>query len=90
MPKLPASAGDELLLLCAGLGHDKIAQALLDKGVDVNAKGIKQRTSLMAAAAFNKPELVSLLLKNGADINAQDEDGLTAIQVAENKDNHET
>lgn len=89
MSGLPAPVGDELLLLCAGLGHEKIARALLDKGINVNAKGIKQRTSLMAAAAFDKPDMVRLLLEYGADLDAKDEDGLSAIQVAENKGNHE-
>ena len=89
LPELPAESGDELLLLAAGLGHKKIAIALLDKGISVNARGIKDRTPLMAAAAFNKPELVKLLLDKGADATASDDDGFTALQVAENKGNTE-
>jgi uncharacterized protein len=89
IPKLPANAGDELLLLCAGLGYEDIARALLDKGVNVNARGIKQRTTLMAAAAFNKPNMIKLLLEHGADVNASDEEGITALQVAQNNSNHE-
>ena len=89
MTDLPSATGDELLLLCAGLGHQEIASALLDKGVNVNARGIKERTALMAAAAFNKPELVKLLLEKGADLDASDEGGTTALKVAQNKGNNE-
>ncbi|WP_455201553.1 ankyrin repeat domain-containing protein [Kaarinaea lacus] len=89
MPDLPAQTGDELLLLCAGLGHQEIAKALLDKGVNVNARGVKERTPLMAAAAFNQPEMVKLLLERGADLNASDDEGTTALTVAQNKGNHE-
>ncbi|MCI0506385.1 MAG: ankyrin repeat domain-containing protein [Gammaproteobacteria bacterium] len=89
IPELPAETGNELLLLAAGLGHEKIAAALLNKGISVNARGIKGRTPLMAAAAFNKPELVKLLLANSADAAISDEEGVTALQVAENKGNQE-
>jgi hypothetical protein len=70
-------------MLAAGLGHQQIAEALLKKGVSPNARGIKQRTALMAAVAFEKTELVKLLLENGADINASDDEGISAITVAE-------
>ncbi|MGD8569498.1 MAG: ankyrin repeat domain-containing protein [Gammaproteobacteria bacterium] len=85
MPELPPDVGNELLMLAAGLGHQQIATALLKKGVSPNATGIKQRSALMAAVAFDKVELVKLLLERGADINARDEDGATALQVAEDK-----
>ncbi|HEX23139.1 MAG TPA: ankyrin repeat domain-containing protein, partial [Chromatiales bacterium] len=51
--------------------------------------GLKQRTALMAAAAFNQPEVVRLLLKRDADPKARDEDGETALSVAEDKGNKE-
>ncbi|WP_455365703.1 ankyrin repeat domain-containing protein [Kaarinaea lacus] len=89
LPELPAEAGSELLLLAAGLGHEKIASALLNKGISVNTRGLKDRTPLMAAAAFNKPQLVKLLLDKGADVSLSDDEGITALQVAENKGNQE-
>ena len=89
MPELPSAVGNELLLLAAGLGHREIADALLKKGVNVNARGIKDRTPIMAAAAFNKIELVRLLIEHGADVSVSDEEGATALKVAENKGNHE-
>lgn len=89
MPELSAPVGNELLLLSAGLGHEKIAAALIKKGVDVDARGVKSRTPLMAAAAFNKIELIKILLENGADPMVVDEDETTALQVAVNKGNQE-
>jgi len=89
LPELPADSGNELLLLAAGLGHQKIAVALIEKGISVNARGLKDRTPLMAAAAFNRQELVKLLLEKGADVTASDDEGITALQVAESKGNQE-
>jgi len=89
MKELPSEAGNELLLLAAGLGHEKIAKSLLDRGIDPNARGIKDRTPLMAAAAFDKIKLVKLLLASGADPAAKDEEGVNALQVAMNKGNPE-
>lgn len=89
MKELTPTTGDELLLLSAGLGHREIAEALLAKGIDPNARGIKDRTPLMAAAAFDKIELVKLLVENGADPKLTDEEGVTALQVAINKGHQE-
>ncbi|NOZ53068.1 MAG: ankyrin repeat domain-containing protein [Gammaproteobacteria bacterium] len=87
--QLPKQHGEELLLLAAGLGHIDIAKSLLAKGTSVNATGIKQRSALMAAAAFNKIKMVKLLLQHHADIHAKDSNGTTALQVAIKKGNNE-
>ena len=89
MKVIPPEVGNELLLLAAGLGHEKIAKKLLDRGIDPNARGVKDRTPLMAAAAFDKINLVKLLLANGANPKLTDEEGTTALQVATNKGNPE-
>ena len=88
-PPLDKQDGEELLLLASGLGHTEVVAALLDHGVDVNGRGLKQRTALMAAAAFNQPEVARLLLKRGADPAARDEDGESPLSVAEDKGNEE-
>jgi len=87
--EIPKPHSDELLLLAAGLGHIDIATLLLAKGANANARGIKQRTPLMAASAFNKIKMVALLLEHQADITANDADGVTALEVATNKGNSE-
>lgn len=81
--------GEELLLLAAGLGHSEIVHAMIEAGVDANGRGLKRRTALMAAAAFDRPEVVSVLLENGANPEAQDEDGNTATDVAREKGNED-
>lgn len=89
MPPLEKQDGEELLLLVAGLGHGNILDALIAHGVDVNGRGLKSRTALMAAAAFNQAEVVRRLLKQGADAGLTDDDGMTALRVAEDKGNDE-
>jgi hypothetical protein len=81
--------GEELLMLAAGLGHAEIVGALIDHGVDINGRGLKQRTALMAAAAFNKPDVVRMLLARSADASVTDEDGNTALAVARDRGNDE-
>lgn len=89
VPQLDKADGEELLMLAAGLGLVDIAKYLLEKGVSPNARGVKKRTALMAAVAFEKTSIVKLLLDYSANLDLEDDDGLTAIQVAENKSNDE-
>ncbi len=58
-------------VVITGTPHD--VQAAIDKGADVNAQNSAGETPLIAAAAFNKnPEVITTLLKAGADIEARD------------------
>lgn len=79
--------GEELLMLAAGLGHVDIVRLMIESGINANGRGLKQRTPLMAAAAFDRPEVVKALLAKGADPAARDEDGNTALAVARDKGN---
>lgn len=87
--KLDKQDGEELLLLASGLGHNDIVSTMIDSGINANARGLKQRTALMAAAAFNRPGIVKILLAKGANPDAKDKDGNTAYDVAKNKGNEE-
>lgn len=82
--------GEELLLLASGLGHNDIISEMIDFGISANARGLKQRTALMAAAAFDKADTVKILLEKGANPDARDEDGNTAYDVANDRGSDET
>ena len=62
---------------------------MIDFGISANARGLKQRTALMAAVNFNRPEVVKVLLAKGADTDAKDVDGNTALSVAREKGHSE-
>jgi ankyrin repeat protein len=73
---------DELMMIACGLGHLDVTKALFDHGVDINARGIKERTAIMAAAAFNKVKVTQWLLEHGADAKLKDADGFDAFDIA--------
>ncbi len=51
-------------------------------GTDVNEKS-NGMTPLMIAARYNKIEIIKFLLSNGAQLDAKDEKGFTALKYAE-------
>lgn len=82
--KSHSSDGWTPLHLAAFFGHPELANALLDRGADVNARSTNamENTPLHAAAAGGRTDLVELLLKRGADVNATQEGGWTALHSA--------
>jgi ankyrin repeat protein len=60
----------------------EMVKLLLKRGVNPNIPSLKS-TPLMEAAGSADLELVKLLLDAGAELNAQDESGRTALDVAE-------
>ena len=61
---------------------------LLDSGADVNAVSQLGRTPLIiAAAAHDSGDVVRLLLSKGANVNASDTTGITALIAAASADN---
>lgn len=64
-------------------GRFRAAEALVRAGADVNLRvGAAQYTPLMLAVAGGSVDTVELLLKHGADIDAQNAGGLTALMIA--------
>jgi uncharacterized protein len=84
-PQLAKQDGEELMMLAAGLGHVEVVTLMAQFGVDVNGRGLKQRTPLMAAAAFDRDDVANVLLEQGADLHIEDEDGNTALAVAQER-----
>lgn len=64
--------GETALMTVARTGSVAAARVLLDAGADVNAKeSWGGQSALMWAAAQLQPEMVSLLIERGADVDAQ-------------------
>lgn len=68
-------------------GHLKVAETLLDHGVDANRRAKKGETALIVAAEKLADEewaikAIKLLVKYGADPNIQDNEGSTALMKA--------
>jgi outer membrane protein assembly factor BamB len=68
----PASEANEALWDAARSGDTARVAALLDKGVDVNAKARYGATALFFAADQGRLETVKLLVARGAEINLED------------------
>ena len=64
-------------------GHLEISQFLLDKGAVVDAPSPNETTPLMMAIRAGNIQLVRLLLDRGADIRIRNQQGYSAIDVAE-------
>jgi ankyrin repeat protein len=64
-------------------GHLDIALFLLDKGAVVDAPSPNETTPLMMAIRAGNIQLVRLLLDRGADIRIRNQQGYSAIDVAE-------
>mgnify|MGYP000480537135 FL=1 len=64
-------------------GHKEIAELLIAKGADVNAKNSVGQTPLQFAAGYGHKEIAELLIDNGADVNVKDDDGETPLDFAD-------
>lgn len=66
-----------------------IAEGLIERKADLNAKSKAGVTALMIAAANNNPPMIGLLIDAGADVNAKDNQGKTAADIAQANGNAE-
>ena len=71
------------LLRAAASGDLNRLRALLAQGIPINSTNASNQTALMLAVAFKQIEIVKYLVATGADVDIQDELGLTAIDWAQ-------
>ena len=78
--------GNPLLTAAVAKNHLLVAQALISARADVNAKSTCRQhpgyTALHFAACSHFPEYISLLVQNGAKINARNDQGQTPYELA--------
>ncbi|MCD6013184.1 MAG: putative multiple ankyrin repeat single kh domain protein [Flavipsychrobacter sp.] len=82
-PKSPKGR-TPLMVACAYYSGKSICNMLIDRGADVNVAAQDCSTPLMVAAQSAKLDVVELLLKKGANPNAKDASGKTALEYAKN------
>jgi ankyrin repeat protein len=71
-------------LLCASRSSESSAamQMLLDHDANIHVRNKKGQTPLHLSSRYNSSSIVSLLLKSGAEVDAQDHDNMTALLCA--------
>ena len=79
----------EDLINAADRGDVAVVQALLAKGVKVNAKAENGHTALMAASFHGHRALVQALLDKKAEVNAKMNNGWTALILASQEGHRE-
>lgn len=67
------------LMYAAYIGHDNIANLLLEAGVNVNATTAKGLSPLMLAASCGNESIAYFLLQQGAELEMKDYRGWTAL-----------
>jgi len=71
-PDSPNPEGETALMLVARTGNLEAAETLIEAGAAINAtEGWGGQTALMWAVAQQQPEMVRLLLANGAEVDAR-------------------
>lgn len=100
LPELKNSVGYTPMLAVSGLGSSTIdirarfrieangietAQLLLAAGADINAGDATGRRPVHGAALWGWNEFIKFAVANGADVNAADNGGFTALDVAMGK-----
>ena len=61
----------------------EVAELLIEKGADIDAKDKTGSTALMWAARDNSLEMVKLLIEKGADVMLENNEGNTALICAQ-------
>ncbi|XP_067653188.1 serine/threonine-protein phosphatase 6 regulatory ankyrin repeat subunit A-like [Haliotis asinina] len=75
--------GDNILYWACRGGNVKIVNHILMQNiVDINSKGDEEMTAVLSVVSHGKYEAFNILVKNGADLSAIDEDGDNILHLA--------
>ena len=74
--------GNTALHIAAEQGFADMAELLLNNNADLEIKGLNHYTPLLYAVSNFNNEMVLLLLRHGANVNCQDDNGNSAILTA--------
>jgi ankyrin repeat protein len=77
-----------LLLACSYKDNDEMIELLLSKGADPNVRGPNGESPLGLAAKYSL-KTVQMLVDKGADVNAEDNAGFTALRWAKEMEQSE-
>lgn len=70
------------LMYASQWGFIDIVKILIDKGADINIRGLYGNTALTFATQSGFVEIVKILIDNGAELNIKDDGGYTALMYA--------
>ena len=80
-------SGTPIVVWAAWQGQTGVLEALIEHGVDVNARTPAGWTALMMAVMADRTEAVEALLNAGADLETRTEVGATALSMALDRGN---
>lgn len=78
-------SGLTALIHACSLNRFLVAQALLDRGADVNYQNKFKKSAIHYAVSIGSAQCVKLLVERGADTNQVDDAGMTALDIAYSK-----
>ncbi|MFM7427820.1 MAG: ankyrin repeat domain-containing protein [Elainella sp.] len=78
----PGPNGDTALLQATRAGELAVVQALIQAGVDLNARNYDRNNALWFACFRDRHDLIELLVGAGIDLNNQNVNGATALMYA--------
>ena len=81
--------GEVALTTAADNEHLAVVNTLVELGADVDKRGYSERTALIEAAHHDDTRIARALIKAGASLNYEDDDGITALRVAKAYKNKE-
>jgi ankyrin repeat domain-containing protein 50 len=63
-------------------GHEHVVRLLLEKGANIEARGLDQRTPLELAVKYRRENIVRLLFEKGVNIEARGYHQKTPLEIA--------